>query len=445
MFRKLLNYSNLVTLSGNLFVSVLAFAAIFLLARMLNKEEFGFWILYVAGFTFMEMIRTGLIRTALVKFASGCTGRKQERIIGSSWLISLIATALFSTIIFAVYSLFPGPINTNGFGLFFTWYPLAAWLNLPWNMAVWILHAQQRFTKLMVLRTFVNLGFFIFLVAKFNFNPPLNEVVQVHLFLLSVGSFIALLNGWAQVKNIFCGTYATIEELVNFGKYSLGTLIGTNLLKSSDAFIIGILIGPAAVAVYSIPLKLLEIAEIPLRSFAMTLFPKMSKMGTNKNLYGISRLFCRHSGVFTVVYIPLVLICFFFADELVTLVGGAKYADSAIVFRVLLISVALLPFDRFVGITLDSLNRPNVNMKKVSMMVTLNAIGNVVAIAVIGELWAVAAVTILNILAGAIYGIFQLRKSIQFKITQALLDGTSLILKMVIYANVFFTWKIFNK
>jgi len=44
-------------------------------------------------------------------------------------------------------------------------------------------------------------------------------------------------------------------------------------------FILGLspFIGVTGVALYSIPLKLTEIMEIPVRSFAMTAFPGMSK------------------------------------------------------------------------------------------------------------------------------------------------------------------------
>jgi O-antigen/teichoic acid export membrane protein len=53
----------------------------------------------------------------------------------------------------------------------------------------------------------------------------------------------------------------------------------TNLLRSADTLIISLSpMGSAAVALYSIPLKLTELQQIPLRSFVATAFPKMSKL-----------------------------------------------------------------------------------------------------------------------------------------------------------------------
>ncbi|WP_431159515.1 hypothetical protein, partial [Winogradskyella poriferorum] len=63
-----------------------------------------------------------------------------------------------------------------------------------------------------------------------------------------------------------------------FEKYSTFRLIGTNLLRNADILIIIISpFGSNAVALFTIPLKLTEIQQIPLRSFRATAFPKMSK------------------------------------------------------------------------------------------------------------------------------------------------------------------------
>lgn len=53
----------------------------------------------------------------------------------------------------------------------------------------------------------------------------------------------------------------------------MGTMVGANLLRSSDTFLIGAFLGGEAVAIFNIPLKLFELVEIPLRSFAATALP----------------------------------------------------------------------------------------------------------------------------------------------------------------------------
>jgi O-antigen/teichoic acid export membrane protein len=61
--------------------------------------------------------------------------------------------------------------------------------------------------------------------------------------------------------------------------------LATNLLRSADTLIISLSpLGSAAVALYSIPLKLTELQQIPLRSFVATAFPKMSKASLHNQI-----------------------------------------------------------------------------------------------------------------------------------------------------------------
>jgi O-antigen/teichoic acid export membrane protein len=50
-------------------------------------------------------------------------------------------------------------------------------------------------------------------------------------------------------------------------------------------------LGSAAVALYSIPLKLTELQQIPLRSFVATAFPKMSKASLHNQIDEVKNLF----------------------------------------------------------------------------------------------------------------------------------------------------------
>jgi O-antigen/teichoic acid export membrane protein len=88
--------------------------------------------------------------------------------------------------------------------------------------------------------------------------------------------------GW---YNITKATSETNRTLLDFGKYTTFTLIGTNLLRSADTLIISLSQWKsAAVALYSIPLKLTELQQIPLRSFVATAFPKMSKASLHNQI-----------------------------------------------------------------------------------------------------------------------------------------------------------------
>ena len=149
-------------------------------------------------------------------------------------------------------------------------------------------------------------------------------------------SIVSIFKKWDGLIFLKYSNKATIKQILDFGKYSTGTLIGSNLLKSADTFILGLspFIGPAGVALYSIPLKLTEVMEIPLRSFTATAFPKMSKASIEKDNSKVRQLFYAYSGSLTLLFIPILILAFIFAEPLVTIVGGKEYVETANIFRI---------------------------------------------------------------------------------------------------------------
>ena len=250
-----------------------------MLARSFQKEIFGEWVLFISSGAFVEMFRFGITNNALIRYLSGVEETEKINFIGSNWLIGFIATILISAILVTCNLLFESSIKQAGYSLFFKWYPILAFLNLPYNTALVILQAELKFDKIFLIKA-INSGFFFMVVLIHYFILPLTllQLVTAILFINATSSLVCILTGWDGIKHFGKATRRTNKILLNFGKYTTFTLIGTNLLRNADTIIISLSpLGTAAVALYSIPLKLTELQQIPLRSFAATAFPKMSK------------------------------------------------------------------------------------------------------------------------------------------------------------------------
>lgn len=91
-------------------------------------------------------------------------------------------------------------------------------------------------------------------------------------------------------------------------------------------------------------------------------------------------------------------------------IGGASYLDSGPIFQILLIYVLLLPADRFIGIALDSLGKPQWNTLKIALMVIVNIVGDCWVLSQGGSLALVAGVTLVNIALGIVFGSWKMRK-----------------------------------
>lgn len=431
--KKMVREDNFLSLTGNVVIAILGIAGFALLTRSLSLEIFGEWVLFITAGSFVEMFRFGITNTGLIRYLSGADDAGRVKLIGSNILIGFGATVLIAIILILCNVIFKESITNSGYSLFFKWYPLLAFLNLPWNNAVVILQSDRKYGKILVIKA-INSGlFFLFILANFYFlNFALSQLVIAILIINAFTSFISIIAGWDGIKHITSATVETNKTLLHFGKYTTFTLIGTNLLRSADVLIISLSpLGNAAVALYSIPLKLTELQQIPLRSFVATAFPKMSKASIHNKMEEVKDLFYSYAGALTYLFVFISLVTFVFAEFFVFLLSGNQFLKTdpvtsfsvVNIVRIFSIYGLLLPIDRMTGIGLDSINKPNINALKVFFMVIANVVGDLIAIFIFKSLILVAIASILFTLVGIWIGMYFLNKELTLSYREIFSSG----------------------
>jgi len=419
---KVVKNNNFLSLGGNIAASGLGFISFAILVRYLDKDVFGNWILFLTLTTLVEMMRTGLLQTGLIKFLSGKDSEEQKVVVGTGWVFALLTTLAGALICLVLYIIASYSIRTQGVLLFFKWYPVLILVSLPFNFAAWYLQARMRFQHLLFIRSII-LFCFVSCILFFLNRLSLELVVFSYIGSQVVCSIVCLLCRWTGISLILHARRSCLASLFNFGKYSMGTMLGANLLRNSDTLIIGALINAEAVALYSVPLKLFEIVEIPLRSFVATALPLMSSFLNSGEKSKVSDFFERTSGAFTLILIPFVILSILFADPLVRILGGEGYGAAANIFRVFAIFALFMPIDRYSGVALDILNKPSLNFLKVILMLTVNIAGDVLVIKLTGKVFPVAVVSIITFTTGVFLGMVFLRKYIDFSYRNILYKG----------------------
>ncbi len=418
--KKVTTEANFLSLAGNMCISLFGFTGFALLVRSFPPEVFGRWVLYIASAGFVDMFRFGITTTAIIRFLSGSAKDEWQKLVGSFVLIVLLATSGIALLIWICHFAFPGPIEHAGYDLFFLWYPLMMIINIPFNTSQVILQAELKFDKILLINSIYSIGFFFIVLLNFLFfRLGITEIVLAQLGINLITSVVCLSGGWDGLKYVVKATKRTNKILLDFGKYTTFTLIGTNLLRSADTLIISLSpMGTAAVALYSIPMKLLELQQIPLRSFVATAFPKMSRESLLGKVQEVRNLFYTYSGAMTYLFAFISIITFVFAEYLVMLLGGHQYMGTAtgysavMIVRIFSIYGLLLPIERMTGIGLDSVNRPDRNFLKVLYMTITNVIGDLVAVFVFKSLAGVAIGSVIFTMLGVWLGTLFLDKEI---------------------------------
>jgi len=425
---------------GNAVTAALGFLTFFVLVRSLEQDSFGEWVLFITAATLVDLLRFGITRVALTRFLSGAKPDERKHFIGSSWLIGLLSILAMAVILYLLVMLFPETIKNSGFNLFFIWYVPLALSNLPWGNATSILQADEEFDKILLVR-FINTGsFLLFLVLNYYLWKVSVEWIVIWNIITNVlTSLLCTAFNWDGSWYIFHARRYTTKITLNFGKYSMGTSIGSSLLKSADTFIIGLspFLGTTGVALYSIPIKFTEAVEIIIRSFGATSFPKLSKASIDGNITEFRKIFYQYSGFLTYLMIPVAIVSAFFAKDFVMILGGKQYEDAAdglaIIMQMFIIFSMILPIDRFTGIGLDAVNKPDKNFYKTLIMTSTNIVGDIIAVFLLHWLFpSLSVITILIFISigsigfeviGVIFGIYYLNKEIPLKFFTIFTEG----------------------
>jgi O-antigen/teichoic acid export membrane protein len=193
--------------------------------------------------------------------------------------------------------------------------------------------------------------------------------------------------------------------------------LGSNLLKSFDTFIISFILGPVSVAFYNVPLRLVEVIEMPLKSALNVGFPKFSALHNKGCKNKLNIIVGEYIGVLTFLYLPFMVMLFFFAEELILLTGGEQYIAATPIFQIFIVYGLIIPFDRITGVVLDAVGKPKLNSRKVFYMALTNIVGDIIVLNLFDSLEPVAIVTVLNVIVGAFVGFYLVSKNIGFKLS----------------------------
>ncbi len=409
-------------LIGNGIISVFSVVNMSLIYRSLDKVQVGSWFFFLTVLALADAIRNGFLGTATIKFYAGQTLERAQEVLGSVWFLAS-AISISLACISASFIPFSGYFTNVGALTAIHWFGLTFLSSLPYTVTFWILVADERYTPILWLRM-VNSGSMILIVSILTYydTMSLNKLLLYNFLTNCLTSFVCTLFGYTKQSTFFKRTLVCIKELANFGKFSLATNLSSNLLSSADTFILNLFVGPEAVAIYNLPLRLLEIIEIPLRSFIGTGMSGMAIAYNRKDMGHVAYIFKKYSGMLTWAFIPVFIGVLFFADFAIGLIGGGKYihTEAPNIYRLFMFMAIFYPIDRFNGVTLDIIHQPKMNFYKVLVMLAACVItdfgGMYISKAFTGaySIYGVALASPFTLLAGILMGSIALRKHIPY-------------------------------
>lgn len=413
-WRKIISHDNLNLLLSNVMASVFGVLIFMILARELSDSEFGQYVMFLSAAGLFDLLRTGLVRQGFVHLFQTQTSNAFSAIITSGWQLHSLIVLGLSMILFPGFWLIK-TLNPDwqSLQLFLLYYPIYMIASYPHQMASWIAQAYKEYQLVNRFRMVTNILYITWIVMMGVLGK--SSLTQAMLGLVLSNAVVSIYPLWKlNYKNLMIWQKDLILKLFHFGKYSLGTLAGANLLKSADLLLIGSFLGPEKAAIYAVPLKTLELIEIPMRGFLMTSYSSLIKCFHAGNLFTHAKMIISSLLRLMMIVLPVAAVCSIFPKLVITILGGQVHDESVTILWILCAAMLIMPLDKILGVSLDSMAQPHRNASKVWIMVFLNLIGDVVALYFFQSLWAVAMVTVLNLTGGILFGMWGIQHFRQY-------------------------------
>ncbi|WP_159467668.1 flippase [Dyadobacter sp. 3J3] len=376
------------------------FASFYVLVRVLSKNDFGVWTLFMSTFTILEAIRSGLIQNALIKFISSSDKEHHKDITTASFAISGVVSliSVAAIFIFAPFlsKLWNSPQLTSLL-YFYTVIYLFSGAQAQFNA---VEQANLRYNGIFIAGLIKQASFFCFILICyiFSFEVKLIYLVWVQMF----SALVAMLIAFSFVRHNLALSIqlsrSWVNKLFGYGKYAFGTLISSLLSNTIDQMMLGAMLSPAASGAFNIAVRITNLIDIPGNAIATIVFPQSAKRMEVDGTSAVKYLYEKSVGTTLALVLPVVIFLYLFSGIVITTIAGEKYNDSIPLLQVTLLYCLLIPYGRQFGNILDSIGKTRLTFLVVLGTASLNLILNYFFIGRLGVMGAAYATLCSNLI-----------------------------------------------
>lgn len=413
--------SGFLAILGQLANQGFALLSLLILLRLISREEYGMWALYLTVLSMAEMARAGFVQNGLVSFVQAHPDQ-DRRIIGSAYGMNLALGILIWGIFMAISVPLASIWSAPALPTLTMWYGLFMLTLGGLRFLEYVQIARQDFKGVLVGNLIYGGGQCAVMCYWWltGFEPELYMLIWLQAGAAATGAVTV----WFYRRSLFTWgkpDWQWIKKLSNYGRFVLGTNLGSMLLQRVDVIMIGTFLGPNAVAPYNVALRMTGYLEVPLRGLSTAIFPKIGKAWKEEGATGVSRLYEKTTADMLALTLPVCVGLAIGAEWVIQLLAGPGYEDAVFLLRILLIFAILKPWGRMFGTALDAIGKPRVNFRFVMLGVLVNVLLNSLLIPLF-NLPGAAYATVLAMLTMVIINHWKINKIIPVRWKQVFVD-----------------------
>ena len=325
---------------------------IFVVARTLPEEEFGYLAQIEIIYYFILMVDFALAQTPMAKFAA----ETQESVwaIPNGFCLSALVLIFCGAACMGAPNFFAVALNSPGLENILWCIPVLLAAGYFKNLTSQICVARHWTARLVVIDFFYFFGSWA-LLSIWKFSGALASAVQVILanvyFAVAASVIGVILTIPVMRQTSWRVRRQDLRRFLAFSRYSFGSGFGAYLNGNVDAVLVSHFFGTVPVAVYRAGKVIYRFYNAFSQAAQVVILPLASRFSASRQQHELRALFEKAIYFSYLLLLPLNLLLLLGADWIMAWLYAGKYTEAAPVFRWLLLGSFLLPWGT-VGINL---------------------------------------------------------------------------------------------
>jgi len=341
------------------------FITMILAHKALTKQEMGVWALFMTITSIIELIRQGLVKTALIKFINSSSEDDHKYIVGAAFFLNFIITIITALFLFVFTPFLAYFFKAPQLGSMLYLLQLGLLIMIPFSHFEWLMYSKILFKGLFwtyFFRQGITLGL-VFIVFLNNNKISLNTLVVIYDMGLLIGAIVSY--GYIKriIENSFVFSKEWVLRLFHFGKYVFASGLSTLVFRSADQIMLSPLLGTVTFnASQNIAMRFINLSDLPSQTLGDILFPKSAQTDNSNNPSKIKYYYEKTVGASLCVVVPMVLFVLLFPKAIIYVLAGPQYYDAIPYLQLVAFSSITLAFLKQYGVIMDSTGKPFINL-----------------------------------------------------------------------------------
>lgn len=370
--------NGLLNLLQNMSGVLFGFVNFFILVRILSKEDYGLWIIFMSFTGIVEFAKNGLTQEASIKYLAAADEENRKKIITASFAINCLFSfiAILLTLIFAP---FLGKLwHSEKIVPILNLYVIVFFVSSILNQLNCIEQARLQFKGVFFATVARQFFFFIFIVFCFltNFKITLISLTVGLIVVTMIATAVAFLFTRKAIQYSKKLDFAWVKKIVNFGKYSFGVSLSSILSGSIDQMMLGSMLSTSASGSFNVAVRITNLTDIPVNSMANVVFPQSSLRVEKEGPGALKYLYEKSIGVILSILVPAMVFVYILSDYIIIFIAGENYQDAIPLLHVTLLLCIFSPYSRQAGTILAAASKTKINFYIIIMntvlLITLN-------------------------------------------------------------------------